>query len=120
MAHEVTFEAGGASYALRFGMAAMARFERATGKNALVAAQSLDTGLADPEAQPVQTIAALFGASLRPQLSDEDAVLDLMDEVGFAAAMGYLGQAIEGAMDGLEEQAGNPPSASKKTRSGRG
>jgi len=94
MPKAIEFSAVGVNYSLQFGWSAMVRFERETGQNAIVAAQSIQDALEDPTAQPAVTLTALFLAALRPK-QDEDAVLDIMDEIGPERAMALLGEAIE-------------------------
>lgn len=93
-AQAVTCEAGGKVYELRFKMAAMAFYERQTGKNAFLAADSMAQGLEGQE-PVISEVGTLFWAALVPRPDSLDEAFDIMDEIGMIEAIGLLGKALE-------------------------
>lgn len=107
MARGIEFEAGGVTYRLHLGMAAMLRYERRAkeidgkGESVLAAAQAMQAGDLS-----VERLLRLFWAGLSPQVETEEAAAEIADEVGMAAAMEMLGRSLDDVMEGF---VGEPP-----------
>jgi hypothetical protein len=129
----VEFKSGGKKYRLYFGMRAMKEIELHYDKPFGRAVQGVMPALsAEDLADPakvaaasadirVSDVAKLFEFALlkhHPTL-DEDAVNDLMDDLGLEEAGSLLGDALTAAMvKEAGESSQNPPQASRKRKTG--
>jgi hypothetical protein len=101
MIDPVRFAAGGVSYELAFGIAAMKRYQRAHGETVTQAFSALGEG-------DMVRVGNLFQVACRPQV-DEETTDAIIDEIGLAAALEHLKTAASEAFKGLTEE--NPPPA---------
>lgn len=126
----VTFEAGGKKYTMLFGFRAMKAVEMRYDLPFFEALQRAMPSLSVEDANDPAKVAAagasirisdvgtLFGAALlkhHPKLTD-DAIEDLIDEIGLAKAGEYLGKSVSAALvEGGDDAPENPPVLNGKT-----
>jgi hypothetical protein len=113
MVGTVNVEAGGRSYALRFSMRAMLRYQELYGEPFVEAADKFAQNPGD-----MTLVVKLFRVALVEDLS-EDQALDLMDEIGVGASLRHVTSlvlALQSDLFGQEEEApsGNAKSPLKK------
>lgn len=130
----VSFNAGGETYRLFFGMRAMKDIERHYDKPFMRAIQSVmpkleaaDLGdkakIAEASADiRLGDVATLFEFGLKKHhdLSEDD-VDDLIDTIGLSKASDHLGNALAAALgtgEGDDDATENPPRASRKSKTG--
>lgn len=80
----VEFAAGGVTYRLRLGLAAMRRYSEAVGRAMPADMERLENFGTDPEVPAI--LCDLFWVALAPQ-PPREAVADLIDEVGLKEAL---------------------------------
>lgn len=96
---EVSFEAQGKTWTLRFSTNALCELEDATGKGAMAVAEEMN----DPERVRIKTLRAMFWAGLTDNHDiDVKAAGDLMNEIGVDKAGLLIGEAFQASFPDAE------------------